>query len=152
MIDSALCGVWGEASCGSAELVVEVDAGGKAEQSAADAGAQVGQRAGSVLFEPEHVFECPEDAFDALSDRRESQLLAGFRFVFASWADDRDPELVGAVGQLAAGVALVGDDRVAAAGEARQKMLFGDLAFLAVGADEHRRAWRAVGAAREVQS
>ena len=35
---SALCGVWREGAAGSAELVVEVDAGGEAEQSAADAG------------------------------------------------------------------------------------------------------------------
>ena len=103
MIDSALCGVRGEAAAGSAELVVEVDAGGEAEQSAADAGSQVGQGACAVSFEPEQVFQRPEDALDALSDRGKSQLMAGFRLVGAAWADDRETELCGLFGELAAG-------------------------------------------------
>ena len=74
MIDSALGGVVGEGAAGSAELVVEVDAGGEAEQSAADPGAQVVERAGAVSFEAELVFQCPEDALDALPDGREARL------------------------------------------------------------------------------
>jgi hypothetical protein len=152
MIDSALCGVVGEAACGSSELVVEVDAGGEAEQPAADAGAQVVQGACAVLFEAEQVFQCPEDAFDALPDRRQAQGARAFGFVRSAGADDRDPERLGVVGELAAGVPLVGHDRVTATGEARQQVFAGDLAFFAVGADEHRRAWRAVRAAGQVQS
>jgi hypothetical protein len=48
MIDPALWGVGREASAWSSELVVEVDAGGEAEQAAADSGVQVRQGAGAV--------------------------------------------------------------------------------------------------------
>jgi hypothetical protein len=116
-----------------------------------DSAAQVVQRAGAVLFEAEQVFHRPEDTFDALPDRRKSQRVGCFRFVAAAWADDRDPERVGGLGELARGVALVDDDRVAAAVKPRQEVRASDLALFAVGADEQRRAWRAVGTARQVQ-
>ncbi len=51
MIDSALCGVVGEASAGSAELVVETHAGGEGEQAFGDAGEEVARRTGAVAFD-----------------------------------------------------------------------------------------------------
>src|SRR5918999_837669 len=67
-----------ERAGGAAELVVEGDAGGEGEQALADPCSQPVQGAGAVAFEAEQVFERPEDALDALADRRQVRPGAGF--------------------------------------------------------------------------
>jgi len=82
-------------------LVVEGDGGGEGEKAAGDAGAQAVQGACAVAFEGEDVFGCPEEAFDALADRREVRAAAGL--VFAAGPQERDVQLGGAGLEVAAG-------------------------------------------------
>src|ERR671925_56877 len=125
---TALGGVGDERAAGAAELVVEGHAGGECEQSGGDAGAQVAQGAGAVALEREDVLAGFDDRLDALPDAGDDRGLAGL--VFAVGPDDLGAELVGGGGELGAGVALVGDDRLAAAQRARQHREC-DLAFAA---------------------
>ena len=113
MVDSARLGaVVDEGAAGAAELVVEGDAGGEAAEAGQDAFSEAGEGAGAVAFEGEQVFAGPEDRFDALADRCEMRALPGF--VFAAGSDDRGVALADAGGELAAGVALVAEQRLAA--------------------------------------
>src|SRR6266576_5717210 len=113
MVDSTLLGhVVDECAAGAAELVVEVDAGGEAEEAVKDAFAQAGEGAGAVAFQGEQVFAGPEDRLDPLPDRREVRPLPGL--VSASGADDRGVELGDLLSEVAAGVAFVAQDRLAA--------------------------------------
>src|SRR5918999_4378423 len=68
MVDSELVGVGGEVAAGVADLPVVPEAGGEGEQAHPDAGAEAGQGAGAVAFEPELALAGPEDRFDALAD------------------------------------------------------------------------------------
>jgi len=149
MVDAtALGGVVGDRAAGAAELVVEVDAGGEREEPGGDAGAEVWGGAGAVTFEPEQVFAGEEDGFDPLSDRGEANGAVGF--VFAGGPDDHAAELADGVLELAAGVALVAEDRLATvkgSGEEGQR----DFAFGTVGSDQACRSWGAVQGADEVQ-
>src|SRR3954454_13005862 len=120
MIDSTLRAVAGEAAAGVAELVVEQDAGGQAQQPAADPGAEALEGAGAVLFQTELVFQAPEDALDPLPDGGQSWLAGDCRLVRAARPADRDPVAGGGGGQLAAGVPLVADDGVRMAGQLGQ--------------------------------
>jgi hypothetical protein len=144
MIDATvLGGVVGEGAAGSAELVVEADAGCEGEEPGRDSGSQVSRGAGAVVFEAQEVFEGEEDGFDPLSDRREMD--AFFGFVFAGRPHDQAAELADGLFELSAGVALVTDDRLASLerpGEQRQR----DLAFGPVSRDERGGPRCAVGA------
>ncbi len=72
MVDSARLGaVVDEGAAGAAELVVEGDRGGEADEALQDAFSEAGECAGAVTFEGEDVLAGPEDALDALADRRE---------------------------------------------------------------------------------
>src|SRR5215210_5857744 len=115
MSDSAwwLCGEVGDGAGRAVEPVVEVDAGGEREQSLGDACAQVSQRAGAVAFEAEEVFAGPEDRLDSLADRGQARAAVGF--VLAGGSKHGGAELVDGVGEVAPGVALVGDHGLAAA-------------------------------------
>src|SRR5690349_22505043 len=135
MIDSTLRAVAGEAAAGVAELVVEHDAGSEAQQPAADPGAEALKGAGAVLFQAELAFQAPEHAFDPLPDRGEAQLPGGGRLVLAARSADGDPVAGSVECQLAAGIALVADHGVGVAGQPRQQLVAGDVAFLAVGGD-----------------
>src|SRR5450755_3252295 len=85
MVDSARLGaVVDKGTAGSSELVVEGDGGSQAAEAGQDAFAEALEGAGAVAFEGQDVFGGPEDRFDALADRG---------------------------GELAAGVALVADQR-----------------------------------------
>src|SRR5918996_5054418 len=78
MVDSELVGIGGEVAAGVADLPVVPEAGGEGEQAHPDAGAEAGQGAGAVAFEPELALAGPEDRFDALADvpeRAEAGLL-----------------------------------------------------------------------------
>src|SRR5215207_9815048 len=120
MIDAAwLGGVVGECAAGAAALVVEADAGGEREQARGDADAEVAWRAGAVAFEAEQVLAGAEDGFDALPDGREVRAARGF--VAAGGPQDGAAEGGDGGGELAAGVALVADDRLAAAQRAREQ-------------------------------
>ena len=115
MVDSTglwLGGVVDECAGGAAELVVEGDAGGEAEEALEEAFAEALEGAGAVAFEGEDVLAGPEDAFDALSDWGEVWPLAGF--VFAARTDDRRVERSDGCGKPLAGVALVAEQRLAA--------------------------------------
>jgi len=70
MVDSARLGaVVDECAGGAAELVVEGDGGGEAEEALQDAFSEAGEGARAVAFEGEEVFAGPEDRLDALADR-----------------------------------------------------------------------------------
>src|SRR5262245_63258871 len=150
MIDAAfLGGVVGECAAGSAELVVEGDAGCECEQSGRDACGEVAWGAGAVALEAEQVFAGLEDGLDALPDR--GKVRAVVALVAAGGTDDGCAEGAHGVCELPAGVALVADDRLAAAqaaGEQRQR----DLALGPVGCDEGCCAWGAVGGTKQVQA
>ena len=84
-----------------------------------------------MTFEAEPVFERPEDRFDALADP--GQRRAVVRFVAAGGAQDRRAEVLLGVGfEVAAGVALVGDDQFAAVQPALEQSQR-DVAFFLVG-------------------
>src|ERR671922_263846 len=128
MVDSARLGaVVDECTAGAPELVVEGDRGGPAE-AREDAFAQSGERAGAVAFEREQVFAGPEDRLDALADRR--QMRAGAGFVLAARSDDRGAALADGGGELAPGVALVAQQRLAAAAPAALQQHQADVAFV----------------------
>src|SRR5215210_8648818 len=117
MVDSTGSGdVVDECAAGAAELVVERDAGGEGEEALEDAFSDPEQRACAVTFEREQLFAGREDRLDALPDRREVRPVAGL--VLAARADDRRVELRDRVGELAAGVALVGEHGFAAGASA----------------------------------
>src|SRR5579884_1939287 len=150
MVDSTRLGdVVDECAAGSAELVVEADAGGEAEEALEDALAQAGEGAGAVAFQGEQVFAGPEDRFDSLPDRCEVRASTGF--VFAAGADDRGVELVDSLSELAAGVALVAEERFAAVALTELEQFETDLALIALGRGELERARRAVGCEQCVQ-
>src|SRR3954465_3576294 len=121
-------GVVDEGAAGAAELVVERDAGGEGEQSLADARSEAVQGAGAVAFEAEQVFAGPEDAFDALADRREVRSAAGF--VFGGGGDEVRGEGFDGGGKVAADVALVADHGLAAGASAAGEQFDRDVAFV----------------------
>src|SRR5215210_7880866 len=144
MIDSAvwLDGELGEGAGGSGEVVVEPDACGEGEEFGRDARSDAVQGAGVVAFEAEAVFQCPEDALDALADR--GQVGAASGLVLAAGSQDGRAEALAGRGlEVAAGVALVGDDQLAAVQAACEEPER-DIAFLLVGRGEDRGAWGAV--------
>src|SRR5215203_3537157 len=150
MIDAALLGgVVGEGAAGSAELVVEADAGCECEQSGCDAGAEVAWGSGAVAFEVEQVFAGVEDGFDALPDRGEVRALFGL--VAAGGSGDGGAERGHGGGEFAAGVALVADDRFSAAHGSREQRQR-DLALGAVGGGQSGGARSAVRGAEQVQA
>jgi hypothetical protein len=90
-------------------LVVEADAGGECEQADGDAGEEVARGAGAVAFKVEQVLACPEDGLDSLSGRGE--VWAGLWLGRARRSRDGRSQLADGLGELAAGVDLVADDR-----------------------------------------
>src|SRR5215218_10900607 len=151
MVDATrrLGGVVGDCSAGAAKLVVQGDAGCEREQAHGDADEQVARCAGAVPFEGEQVFAGPEDGFDSLPDRRE--VRPALRLAASRRADDRRAKAGDGVGEVAAGVAFVADDRFAAAERLRQQ-LERDLTLGPVSGDQGCGAWRAVAGAGEVQT
>src|SRR5579884_2140377 len=139
-----------ECAAGAVELVVEADAGGEAEEALEDAFFDAGERAGAVAFQGEQVFAGPEDRFDPLPDRGEARPLA--RLVFAAGTNDHGRELVDRLGEVAAGVAFVGEQRFAACSLAAGEQFEPDLAFVAFGGGERQRSGGAVGGEDRVQS
>src|SRR5215208_90939 len=150
MIDATRSGgVVDEGAAWPAELVVEADAGGEREQACGDAGAEVAWGAGAVAFQAEQVFAGVEDRFDPLPDWCEVRAAPGF--VAAGGAHDGGAERGDGFGELAAGVALVANDRLAAAQAAREQRQR-DLALGPVGGDQRGRSRRAVERAEQVQA
>src|SRR3954467_11654094 len=105
MSSSTSGGEVGEGAAGPAEVVVEGDGCGEREEAAGDAGSEGVEGAGAVAFEGEDGFGGPEDALDALADRREVRPVTGF--VFAGRAQDVGAEVGHAGFEGAAGIALV---------------------------------------------
>ncbi len=129
--------------------MVEADAGGECEESGRDPGEEVARGAGAVAFECEEVFAGPEDRLDSLSDRREVWAL--LRLVAARWPRDLAADLANSGGELAAGVALVTNDRLAA-GECAWQQRERDLPLGPVGGDQGGCARCPIGCAGEMQS
>src|SRR5215210_6918521 len=114
MVDSARLGaVVDKCTAGASELVVEGDGGRQAAEALKDAFPEAGECASAVALERKQVFAGPEDRFDALADRREMRAVWGF--VLASWSHDRGAACGDGGGEVAAGVALVAQQRLAAA-------------------------------------
>ena len=89
------------------------------------------QGARPETLEAQAVFERPEDRFDALADPGQRRSVV--RFVAAGGAQDRRAEALLGVGfEVAAGVALVGDDQFAAVQPAL-KQSQRDVAFFLIG-------------------
>src|SRR3954447_23493503 len=72
-------------------------------------------------------------------------------FVLAPWSDDRGVALADGGSELAAGVALVAEQRLAAAALAALKQHQRDLALVDFGRDELKRARGAIGRKDRVQ-
>jgi len=117
-------------------------------QADADAHAQVAQGARAVAFEAEDAFGGLDDRLDPLADAGDHRCLAGF--VLAVGAHDRGAEVHGGGFEFAAGVALVGDDRFAAA-QAAAEQAERDLALAAAWCPQCRRARCAVRGVEQVQ-
>src|SRR5579872_99074 len=129
MIDSAwLGGVVDECTAGASELVVEGDCGGEAAEAGEDAFSEAVEGAGAVAFEGQEVFAGPEDALDALADRRQVGALAGL--VFAAWPDERGAAFGDVGGEVAAGVALVAEQDHGALAADAVEQFESDLAFV----------------------
>src|SRR5438105_752784 len=138
-----------ERAAWAAEMVVEGDAGGEAEEALKDAFFDAVEGAGAVAFEGEQVFAGPEDRFDPLPDRGKVESVPGF--VFAAGADDRGVEVADGAREVAAGVAFVAEQRFAACSLAAGEQLEPDLAFVAFGRGERQRSRGAVGSEDRVQ-
>src|SRR5215213_2814743 len=150
MIDSARLGaVVDECTAGASELVVEGDRGGQTAKAREDAFPEPGERAGAVAFEREQVFAGPEDRLDTLADRRQMRAAAGF--VLAARSDDRGAACADGGGEVSAGVALVAQQRLAAAAPAAFQQHEADVAFVELGRGQLERARRAVGREDRVQ-
>src|SRR6059058_694339 len=138
-----------ECAAGAAELVVEGDAGGEGEEALEDAVSDAEQGAGAVAFEREQLFAGPEDRLDSLPDRRELRARSGF--VSAAGPDDGGVEFGDGLRELAAGVTLVADKRLAAGAVAAGEQFEPDLAFVACGRGERQCSRGAVGGEDRVQ-
>ena len=150
MVDSARLGaVVDECTAWASELVVEGDGGGEGAEAGEDAFSEAGEGAGAVAFEGEQVFAGPEDALDALADRREVRAVAGL--VFAARPDERGVAFADFGGEVAAGVALVAEQRLAAVAADAVKELEADFAFVDLRRGELQRSRGAVGGEDRVQ-
>src|ERR1019366_1573150 len=143
MVDSTRLGdVVDECAARSSELVVEDDAGGEAEEALEDAFSDAWERAAAVAFEREEVFEGPEDRLDALADRREMRSMSGF--VFAARPDDRGVQFTDFEREVAAGVALVAQQDLAAVPAGAGEQLEAHFALITLGRGERKRSGRAI--------
>src|SRR5680860_1500962 len=151
MIDSTGSGHVGhERAARSPELVVEPDAGREGQDPGSDAGAQALGSARAVAFEAQDVLEGPKDRLDALADPAQARPRV-LGLVLAGGSHDVATQLGHRPLEGAAGIALVADDRLAAAKHMGQQ-IEGDRALLAVGPDELSTARGAVGSAAQVQA
>jgi hypothetical protein len=107
------------------------DRGGHGQDALVDAGGDAAQGACAVVFEAELAFQRIDDGFDALADRGEVAVPAGF--VAAVRAHEGQVQVAGLAVELGAGEAFVTDhdslgrDPVVVAGLFEQ--FRGDLAF-----------------------
>jgi hypothetical protein len=108
-----------------------------------------GRGAGAVAFEGQQFLACPEDRLDALPDRCEVWPVSGL--VFAAGADDGRVELADGLGELAAGVAFVAEQRFASAAPAAGEHFERDVALVAFGRGERQGSWGAVRGEDRVQ-
>ncbi len=150
MVDSARLGaVVDEGAAGAVELVVECDGGGEADEALQDAFAQAGECAGAVAFEREDVFAGPEDALDALADRRQVRPAAGL--VTSAGPHDRGVQFADGCGERAAGVALVAEQDLAALAATAREQPERDVALVDLWRGECQGAWCAIGREDRVQ-
>jgi hypothetical protein len=124
-------------------LMVERDGSGEAAEAREDPFAQAGEGASAVSLEGEEVFAGPEDRFDPLSDRCEVWSLPGL--VFAARTHECGVALGDLGGEVAAGVALIAEQRLAAVALAAVQQDQADLALIKLGGAQLQGAWGAVG-------
>src|SRR5271154_6052764 len=150
MIDSTVLGaVVDECSAWASESVVEGNGGGEGEQALQDPLPEAREGAGAVALERQGSLAAPEDALDALADRREMWAMAGL--VFAARPEDRRVHLADGLGECRAGIALVADQGHAAVAAGAQQQLEGDVALIAFGRGHRDRSGRTVRGEDRVQ-
>ena len=115
-----------------------------------DALSEAGEGPGAVALEGERALAAPEDALDALADRREVWASAGL--VLAPGSEDRGVHLADGLGECPAGVALVADQGLPAVAAGARQELQGDLALIAFGGGHRDRSGCAVGGEDRVQA
>ena len=129
--------------------MVEVDAGGEGQQSLCRPDSEVGERASAVALQTEDVLEGLVDGLDPLASGCQAKSALGL--VGAGRAQHQPAHLGHRPLEVAAGVALVADDRLAAAQHPR-KQLQRDLALRPVGRPQNGPAGRPVEPEAAVQA
>src|ERR671922_699256 len=110
MIDSTRLRHEGDqAAGGTAELMVEPDAGRKGQDAGADARAKALRGAGAVALQAEQVLEGLEDRLDALADRPQARALP-LGLVAPRRPDHASAQVGHRGGEVPPGIALVADD------------------------------------------
>jgi hypothetical protein len=105
MIDSTTLAVINERPAGTAQLVVEADAGRQTQEALQYALPKASQRAGSVTLESKDILAGPEDRFDPLADGCQVRTLPGF--IRALGPHHACPQALDPSGELSAHVSLV---------------------------------------------
>lgn len=111
--------------------MVEGDGCCETEEALQDALSESWEGACAVALEGEDVSAGPEDALDALADRREVGSTSGL--VFASGSGDRGVQVADADSELPAGVALIADQRHFALAGAALEEFERDVALVLLG-------------------
>src|SRR6188474_27286 len=151
MVDSTPSGdVVDQGATRTPEPVVERDACGQCQEALGDASTQVVQGASAMALEGEDVLAGPKDRLDSLSDRSEVNAVVGL--VLSGRPEDRCVELVDRRGELAPGIALVGDEDLPTASACSLEQLDPDLALVALGRGEREGLGCAVWREEAVQA
>jgi hypothetical protein len=144
MVDSTESGdIVDESAAGSAELVIEHDAGRQREKALQYALPDAGEDTRAVAFAGEDVLTGPKDRLDPLPDRGQVHMVSGLPD--ASGTHDRGIQLTDGVGDGAAGIALVAQEGLASGSPAAPKQLQAHLALVAVGRGQAQGPGGAVG-------
>jgi len=143
MIDSTTLTVIDQGSAGTAQLVIEADAGGQAQKALQYALFESRKGSGSVAFQRKDVFAGPENGLDALADGSEMQPLADL--VLALGPDVNSPKIHDCGAELLACISLVGQQGFPATAPAAPEKLQSHLTFIALGRGKAKRSGSAVG-------
>ena len=108
-----------------------------------------GQGPRTVAFESEQIFAGPKDRLDALADRSEVQVRP--RLVFAAGTEDCGVQLAGGTCEIAAGIPLVTEQRLASGAPASGEQLEAHHTFVTFGRGEGERTRGPVGGKDPVQ-
>ena len=132
MIDSTESGdIVDQRTAGATQLVIEHDAGRQREKTLEDALPDTGEGTRAVAFEGQDVLAGPKDRLNPLADRGKVHAVSGL--VGASGTHDRGIHLTDGVGEIAAGIALIAQEGLAARSLTTRQQLEAHLALVAVG-------------------